>query len=64
MLSEKDLILFNDKDKVLKILKNKLPAKKYKKVLPPLSLLSKKQEKQMMDDLKALDFYPEKGIAA
>jgi len=33
MLSEKDLILFNDKDKFLKILKNKLPAKKYKKVI-------------------------------
>jgi len=38
--------------------------KKYKKVLPPLSLLSKEQEKKMMDDLKALDFYPEKGMAA
>ena len=40
--------------------------KKYKTVLPPLSLLSKEQEKQMMDELKALDFFPEKtnNIAA
>ena len=38
--------------------------KKYKTVLPPLSLLSKEQEKQMMDALKALNFYPEKNIAA
>jgi len=36
---------------------------KYKNVLPPLSLLSKEQEKQMMDELKALDFYPEKKAA-
>ncbi len=36
---------------------------KYKIVLPPLSLLSKEQEKQMMDELKALDFYPEKKAA-
>ena len=38
--------------------------KKYKMVLPPLSLLSKEQEKQMMKELKALDFYPERNIAA
>tara|TARA_B100001123_G_C15279189_1_gene1013347 strand:+ start:43 stop:930 length:888 start_codon:yes stop_codon:yes gene_type:complete len=38
--------------------------KKYKNILPPLSLLSKEQEKQMMDDLRSLDFYPEKNIAA
>ena len=37
--------------------------KKYKIVLPPLSLLSKEQEKQMMDELKALDFYPERKAA-
>ena len=36
---------------------------KYKTVLPPLSLLSKEQEKQMMDELKALDFYPERKAA-
>jgi len=38
--------------------------KKYKTVLPPLSLLSKEQEEQMMKELKALNFYPEKNIAA
>tara|TARA_B100000686_G_C16531321_1_gene832476 strand:- start:51 stop:935 length:885 start_codon:yes stop_codon:yes gene_type:complete len=38
--------------------------KKYKTVLPPLSLLSKAQEEQMMKELRALDFYPEKNIAA
>ena len=38
--------------------------KKYKTVLPPLSLLSKEQEKQMMKELKSLDFYPERNIAA
>ena len=36
---------------------------KYKIVLPPLSLLSKEQEKQMMNELKVLDFYPEKKAA-
>ena len=36
---------------------------KYKIVLPPLSLLSKEQEKQMMNELKALDFYPERKAA-
>ena len=36
---------------------------KYKIVLPPLSLLSKEQEKQMMDELKALDFYPKREAA-
>jgi len=36
---------------------------KYKIVLPPLSLLPKEQEKQMMDELKALDFYPERKAA-
>ena len=37
---------------------------KYKTVLPPLSLLSKEQEKQMMNELKELEFFPEKNIAA
>ena len=36
---------------------------KYKTVLPPLSLLSKEQEKQMMNELKALNFYPERKAA-
>ena len=36
---------------------------KYKTVLPPLSLLTKEQEKQMINELKALDFYPEKKAA-
>ena len=36
---------------------------KYKIVLPPLSLLSKEQEKQMMNELKALDFYPKRKAA-
>ena len=37
---------------------------KYKNILPPLNLLTKDQEKKMMLELKALDFYPEKNIAA
>ena len=37
---------------------------KYKIVLPPLILLSKTQEKEMMSKLKELDFFPEKNIAA
>jgi len=36
---------------------------KYKNVLPPLSLLTKEKEKQMMDQLKALNFYPERKAA-
>jgi len=36
---------------------------KYKIVLPPLSLLSEEQEKQMIDELKTLDFYPERKAA-
>jgi len=36
---------------------------KFKIVLPPLSLLSKEQEKQMLNELKALDFYPERKAA-
>ena len=40
--------------------------KKFKRILPPLTLLSKEQEKQMMEELKALDFFSEKtkNIAA
>ena len=37
---------------------------KYKIVLPPLSLLSKEEEKQLMTELKTLDFFPQKNIAA
>jgi len=37
---------------------------KYKYILPPLTLLTKDQEKKMMLELKDLDFYPEKNIAA
>ena len=36
--------------------------KKYKKVLPPLSLLSKKEEEELISKLKKLDFLPEKNI--
>jgi len=38
--------------------------KKYKKILPPLSLLSDTQQKEFMSKLKKLEFFPEKGIAA
>ena len=38
--------------------------KKYSIVLPPLTLLSKEEEKQMMSKLKKLDFFPERNIAA
>ena len=37
---------------------------KYKRVLPPLSLLSYVQQKELMFKLKKLDFVPEKRIAA
>ena len=37
---------------------------KYKRILPPLSLLSEEQQKEMMSKLKELDFFPEKNIAA
>ena len=37
---------------------------KYKRILPPLSLLSEAQQKEMMYKLKELDFFPEKNIAA
>tara|TARA_B100000029_G_scaffold486924_1_gene541780 strand:+ start:415 stop:1299 length:885 start_codon:yes stop_codon:yes gene_type:complete len=38
--------------------------KKYKIVLPPLTLLTKEEENQLMSELKKLDFFPEKNIAA
>ena len=34
--------------------------KKYEFILPPLNLLNKKEEKKMMEELKSLDFYPNK----
>ena len=37
---------------------------KYKRVLPPLSLLSEIQSKELMSKLKELEFFPEKNIAA
>ena len=37
---------------------------KYKRVLPPLNLLSDAQQKEMMSKLKELEFFPEKNIAA
>ena len=37
---------------------------KYKKILPPLTLLSETQQKEMMSKLKDLEFFPEKDIAA
>jgi len=37
---------------------------KYKKVLPPLSLLTEKKQKELMSKLKDLDFFPEKIKAA
>jgi len=36
--------------------------KKYKFILPPLSLLTKDKEKKMLSELKALDFFPDKNI--
>ena len=37
---------------------------KYKIILPPLSLLTEVQQKEMISKLKELDFFPEKNIAA
>ena len=38
--------------------------KKYKRILPPLNLLSDTQEKELVSQLKKLEFFPEKNIAA
>ena len=38
--------------------------KKYKRVLPPLNLLTEEENKIFMSQLKELDFFPEKNIAA
>ena len=38
--------------------------KKFKRILPPLSLLSSTQQKELMFKLKELEFFPEKNIAA
>ena len=37
---------------------------KYKRILPPLTLLSEVQQKEMTSKLKDLKFFPEKNIAA
>ena len=37
---------------------------KYKRILPPLNLLSDLEQKEMMTKLKKLGFFPEKNIAA
>ena len=37
---------------------------KYKRILPPLSLLSDTKQKELMLKLKELEFFPEKNIAA
>ena len=37
---------------------------KYRRVLPPLRLLSEQQQKELMFKLKELDFFPDKNIAA
>ena len=41
-----------------------LEEEKYKCILPPLSLLNKKEEKELMDKLKELNFFPKQNIAA
>ena len=38
--------------------------KQYKRVLPPLNLLSEKEKKEFMLKLKVLEFFPEKNMAA
>ena len=37
---------------------------KYKRILPPLSLLSDTQQKELMSKLEKIEFFPEKNIAA
>ena len=41
-----------------------LEDEKYKRILPPLSLLSDTKQKELMSKLKELEFFPEKNIAA
>ena len=41
-----------------------IEEKKYKRVLPPLTLLSDSETKELTSRLKELDFFPEKNIAA
>ena len=41
-----------------------LEDEKYKKILPPMRLLSDKEQKELMSKLKKLDFFPEKNMAA
>ena len=41
-----------------------LEDKKYKLVLPPLRLLTEQQQKELVSNLKKLDFFPEKSRAA
>jgi len=41
-----------------------LEDKKYKKILPPLSLLSGTQQKELISKLKDLNFFPDKNMAA
>ena len=38
--------------------------KKYEKVLPPLKLLSKEKQKELISRLKQINFLPNKNIAA
>ena len=55
-----------DKNNLISALHSFMSIKdeKYKYLLPPLSLLTKDQEKKMMSELKNLDFYPGKKIVA
>ncbi len=38
--------------------------RKYKTLIPPLTLLTEDQERKMLSELKALDFFPDKNVAA
>ena len=41
-----------------------LENEKYKRVLPPLSLLSDKEQKELIFKLRDIEFFPKKNIAA
>ena len=41
-----------------------LEDEKYKRLLPPLTLLSQNDQKELLTELKKLEFFPEKNIAA